>query len=1189
VSRLVATILNVDDLVDVRDVTSDFLRDAGYHVIEASNGAEALAKTAEQPDLVILDVDLPDMSGIDVCRMLKSRSRSTPVLMLSGVYTSRDDQSSGLESGADGYLTKPITQRELVAAVHSLLRARRGEEETRRRARLMQQAHEALASALLNASLDLPVVLERLGAVMRMLLDVDAIRFRLTERDGSLRLVASIGDIRCPESDDAWKRDAFAVAILNERRTLVLPDAQDHPAYTNQERLRAEGVVSTLAVPMYIGDDAVGVVSCWSRVRRDWTADDVALFETAVRHAAVAIQNARLYAASERQRRSAEQLAHVARLLLASLRLETISEVIARSLVDLLGATGAVVFQLVADGSLVTAGAFAGAGRLPSSLPPGVGTSALALKVARTVTTTDALADPRIVVTPELDEIARRSDFRSVAAVPLVADGQALGTLAVFDAVGRAFTPDDIALLETFADQAAIALQNARLYAESERRRRVAETLVDASRALGGTLDIRAVVELLGQSAVTELGTESCGLAIVEEDLVVPVMAHFGPGGPERNPWDPSLAAAVRVEDFPVLAEVVRQRQTVAIGDTAPGARMPPSWIESCGTRAALLVPLVRDDDVFGVLTFGATQGPRSWQPNDVALASALGAHAALAITNARLFAAEQRAHAIAQDANARLALDIMERNRQALLIAREKELLEMVAVARPLPAILDALCRTIEALSEGTRASLLLLDADGVHLRRAAAPSLPSSYLDAVDGAPIGPRAGSSGTAAYLRTPVIVSDVAASPLWSDYRDIARAHGIRAVWAMPVFGAEGAVLGTLTMHDGEPRHPGDADTQLIERFTHLAGIAIERDRARTMMEQTTESLRRSEARYRALVANTPGVAWAGDEAARWLYASPRIGQLFGYTAEEVYREGVSLWKSRIHRDDADMVRQAYQALFTAGTRLDVEYRVQCKDGRWIWIRDRAELIVEPHGVRYASGVLEDITERKQATGIRELLLNQVITVQEEERKRIARELHDDTAQSLASLRLGLDRLRTVRTLKAARADARLLHDIATRALHDVRRLSAGLRPAILDDLGLEIALSQLAADFEAARGITIDVTVTGDMTHRLPPEVEIALYRIAQEALANVARHAGTPRATLVLTRSPGVVTLLVSDDGGGFTVQETLAAAGANGRFGLHNIAERAAVLHGTADISSSPGHGTQVSIDIPLARSTG
>ncbi|MBI2207086.1 MAG: response regulator transcription factor [Candidatus Rokubacteria bacterium] len=134
-SRLVATILNVDDVADVRDVTSDFLRDAGYHVIEASSGTDALAKAADGPDLVVLDVDLPDMSGIDVCRKLKSRSRSTPVLMLSGVYTSRDDQSGGLESGADGYLTKPITQRELVAAVHSLLRARRGEEETRRRAR----------------------------------------------------------------------------------------------------------------------------------------------------------------------------------------------------------------------------------------------------------------------------------------------------------------------------------------------------------------------------------------------------------------------------------------------------------------------------------------------------------------------------------------------------------------------------------------------------------------------------------------------------------------------------------------------------------------------------------------------------------------------------------------------------------------------------------------------------------------------------------------------------------------------------------------------------------------------------------------------------------------------------------------------------------------------------------------------
>ncbi|MBI2207085.1 MAG: GAF domain-containing protein [Candidatus Rokubacteria bacterium] len=168
----------------------------------------------------------------------------------------------------------------------------------------MQQAHDALASALLTASLDLGDVLDRLGAMMRALLDVDAIRIRLVERDGSLRLVASIGDVRCRESEDAGRRDGFAVAILKERRTFAFRDAQDDPAYTDQDRLRAEGVVSVLAVPMYIGDEGVGVVSCWSRARRNWTADDVALFETAARHAAVAIQNARLYEASERRTRA---------------------------------------------------------------------------------------------------------------------------------------------------------------------------------------------------------------------------------------------------------------------------------------------------------------------------------------------------------------------------------------------------------------------------------------------------------------------------------------------------------------------------------------------------------------------------------------------------------------------------------------------------------------------------------------------------------------------------------------------------------------------------------------------------------------------------------------------------------------------------------------------------------------------
>jgi len=134
------------------------------------------------------------------------------------------------------------------------------------------------------------------------------------------------------------------------------------------------------------------------------------------------------------------------------------------------------------------------------------------------------------------------------------------------------------------------------------------------------------------------------------------------------------------------------------------------------------------------------------------------------------------------------------ERKRAEALLAGEKRLLEMVAKGSSLSVILDALCRLVEEVSTGSLASILLLDPDGNRLWHGAAPSLPKSYTEAIDGASIGPAAGSCGTAAYRKAPVIVSDIAQDPLWADYRDLALPHGLRACWSTPVLALDGRVL-----------------------------------------------------------------------------------------------------------------------------------------------------------------------------------------------------------------------------------------------------------------------------------------------------------------------------------------------------------------------------------------------------------
>jgi len=188
---------------------------------------------------------------------------------------------------------------------------------------------------------------------------------------------------------------------------------------------------------------------------------------------------------------------------------------------------------------------------------------------------------------------------------------------------------------------------------------------------------------------------------------------------------------------------------------------------------------------------------------------------------------------------------DITDRKRAEMLLAGEKRLLEMIARRDSRVAILDALCRLVEELASGSLSSVLMLDPSTNCLRHGAAPSLPVPYTEAIDGAAIGPSAGSCGTAAYRAEPVIVSDIAADPLWADYRNLALPHGLRACWSTPILSSEGKVLGTFATYYREPRSPTPQEHHVIERITHLASIAIEGEQAEEALRQAQADLARA--------------------------------------------------------------------------------------------------------------------------------------------------------------------------------------------------------------------------------------------------------------------------------------------------------------------------------------------------------
>jgi signal transduction histidine kinase len=199
---------------------------------------------------------------------------------------------------------------------------------------------------------------------------------------------------------------------------------------------------------------------------------------------------------------------------------------------------------------------------------------------------------------------------------------------------------------------------------------------------------------------------------------------------------------------------------------------------------------------------------------------------------------------------------------------------------------------------------------------------------------------------------------------------------------------------------------------------------------------------------------------------------------------------------------------------------------------------------------------------------------------EADRRRTAHDLHDGVGQSLSLLVSGLKTAHAAAAADPALADrcGRLL-DLARTALRDVRRVSHGLRPSALDDLGLVPALERLAADTRDHHPLDLTLDAAGLGGGRLAPEVETALFRIAQESLANVVRHAGARAARVALRREGDAVVLEVADDGRGFRP----GAAGPGGHLGVAGMRERAALVGGRCEVEAAPGRGTRVRAVVP------
>jgi PAS domain S-box-containing protein len=522
---------------------------------------------------------------------------------------------------------------------------------------------------------------------------------------------------------------------------------------------------------------------------------------------------------------------------------------------------------------------------------------------------------------------------------------------------------------------------------------------------------------------------------------------------------------------------------------------------------------------------------------------------------------------------------DITERKKEEAFQEGQKRVLEMIAASAPLPEVLTGILNFIEPQSQGMLCSILLLDGDGTHVRHGAAPNLPEGYIRAVDGAPIGPRAGSCGTAMYRAQQVIVTDISENPLWEDYRGLAEMFGLRACWSTPILSHKGKVLGSFAMYYHEPRSPKAEELRLTGVATHLAGIAIER-------QQSEQALKRSEERYRNIVDTAYEGIWVLDKSYRVVFVNRRMSEMLGYTVDEMMSRPI---RDFVDYESSEHAREQIEGCQTSTGQCDLRFRR--KDGSELWgILSTTPVWDEEGQPGGALGMVTDITERKHSEQelrrsseeIRELA-GKLITAQEEERRRISRELHDDIVQKVASLAI---KISMVKRQVPASADS-LAGEIATiqqrvsGLADDIRQLSHQLHPAVLEHAGLNMALKSFTAEFSCLEGVDVELTVP-ETNEEIPRDIAVCVYRIVQESLRNVAKHSGAKSAEVTLSIADSHLHLSVRDEGRGFDVDHRRSSG-----LGMVSVEERIRLCRGTVEVTSQLNCGTALKARIPLSHS--
>jgi GAF domain-containing protein/CheY-like chemotaxis protein len=661
------------------------------------------------------------------------------------------------------------------------------------------------------------------------------------DRHVSLRAAAGI------QSSEGVERlrvgEGLVGLVVASREPLTAVDALRDPRARNVERVPAEGVVSVGIVPLQLGERVLGVLAIGVRARHEYTVEELRLLGFLASHAANAINNAQLYRESTRQAQRMSALTDLVRLVSETLDFDPAAQRVADSVCSLLGARASCLYRVdPASDALVAFATSRDADQLfqwQPVLPSGTGIAGLAVSQRCSVASADVLADSRITYTDDTRARVAQEAHRSLLAVPLLVQGRMVGALAVSDRVGRVFDESEIRLAQAFADQAALALENARLYTEATRRRLEAEELARLARTLTESLDPRAVGDQIAESVLVLFRARSSVLRLLQPDGSLVTLArggHLRDASPLGAVLPAGVGASGRaaVEGRAVTSPDVCNDPSIVLSEEVA------ETIRRAGDGALLAVPLRAKGRIIGTLSLGDASG-RVFSEAEVGLLQAFGDQAALALENAHLYA---------QNRQQVEELSVLYELSRAVTGQLDRATL-LEAIRAQVARILDAANMAIVLLDDERRdLEVVLRTVDGARDMRT-----PLRYPS---------RAGLMSVVLVTGEAVLTEDYIAECARRGVEPVATFAHPRHWLGVPMTAGD-TVIGVLTLRSAD-RAFTEADERLLTNIADLAALSLrnarlfeERTRAYGELAAAQDQLVRTE-KLRALGEMASGVA-----------------------------------------------------------------------------------------------------------------------------------------------------------------------------------------------------------------------------------------------------------------------------------------------------------------------------------------